>query len=48
MNDEIETAKEKFDSEKENVPELSKQIEDLENEKDKNGNKVDNKELIKK
>ena len=48
LNDEIETAKEKFDSEKENVPELSKQIEDLENEKDKNGNKVDNKELIKK
>jgi len=48
LNDEIETAKEKFDSEKENVPELSKQIEDLENEKDKNGNKVDDKELIKK
>lgn len=48
LNSDISDAEKNFKEEKEKAPELSKQIEDLENEKDINGKPVDNKEKIKK
>ena len=48
LNDDISDAEKKFKEEKEKVPELAKQIEDLENEKDADGKPVNNKEKIKK
>ena len=48
LNTAIKEEEEKFKIAKDKVPELSKQIEELENEKDANGNAVDNKEKIKK
>ena len=48
LNDDISDAEKKFKEEIEKVPELAKQIEDLENEKDADGKPVNNKEKIKK
>ncbi len=48
LKTDINETEKKFKEEKEKVPELSKKIEELENEKDINGNPVDNKEKIKK